>query len=292
MVISFFHNLIKNLLTFYLAYIAIKIILFIYKNFLRKRINFIKRYGENSWVMVTGATDGLGKVFCEDFAKLGFNIILVSRTLEKLEKVAKEIETKYSVKTHYIQFDFTTTDVEEYKTAFQEIPNKFDVSILVNNIGLLSKDYHMNLSVEECYKMAITNTMPQTILTKIFSKPLSQRKMRSAIIDMSSLSSICPFRKYSVYGATKKFNLYLTRALAEEYQNLNIDFLAVKPSLIATPMTGLKSNFYYVLTPEQVVNGTLNDLGYEKETNGHWIHKVLWNILSYFPLEVLYLLGY
>lgn len=41
--------------------------------------NLKQRYGENSWVMVTGASDGIGKGFCEEFAKLGFNIVLVAR---------------------------------------------------------------------------------------------------------------------------------------------------------------------------------------------------------------------
>ncbi len=41
--------------------------------------NHLKIYGKNSWVIVTGATDGIGKGFCEEFAKRGFNILLVSR---------------------------------------------------------------------------------------------------------------------------------------------------------------------------------------------------------------------
>ena len=51
-----------------------------------------QRYGENSWAVVTGSTDGIGKEIAKHLAKLGFNIVLVSRNIEKLNATAKEIQ--------------------------------------------------------------------------------------------------------------------------------------------------------------------------------------------------------
>ena len=51
------------------------------------------RYGENSWAVVTGATDGIGKAATIYLAKQGFNVVLISRTLSKLETVAKEVKS-------------------------------------------------------------------------------------------------------------------------------------------------------------------------------------------------------
>ncbi len=56
---------------------------------------------------MTGAGDGIGKSYCEQLAKRGLNIVLVSRTLSKLEIVAKEIEKNYNVETKIIVVDFT-----------------------------------------------------------------------------------------------------------------------------------------------------------------------------------------
>lgn len=61
-----------------------------YKHFLRPRRNLTRRYGSN-WALVTGAGDGIGKAYCHELAKSGYNIILLSRTLENLEKVASEL---------------------------------------------------------------------------------------------------------------------------------------------------------------------------------------------------------
>jgi 17beta-estradiol 17-dehydrogenase / very-long-chain 3-oxoacyl-CoA reductase len=67
----------------------------------------LKKYG--SWACVTGCTDGIGKAYAEALAKRGLNIVLISRTLEKLKEQAKIIEQKYNVKTKVISADFTGT---------------------------------------------------------------------------------------------------------------------------------------------------------------------------------------
>lgn len=47
------------------------------------------------FLVVTGATDGIGKAYCEHLAKLGLNIVLISRTQSKLDDVAKELGRFY-----------------------------------------------------------------------------------------------------------------------------------------------------------------------------------------------------
>ncbi len=54
---------------------------------IRPRSNLLKKYGEGSWAVVTGASDGIGVGFCKELAREGFNICLVSRTLKKMEEV-------------------------------------------------------------------------------------------------------------------------------------------------------------------------------------------------------------
>ena len=67
------------------------------------------RYG-GGWALVTGYYDvnGIGKAYAHELAKSGFNIILMARNQEKLDKVAKEIEERYNVKTKVVIFDFST----------------------------------------------------------------------------------------------------------------------------------------------------------------------------------------
>ena len=51
----------------------------------------VERYGKDSWAVITGASDGIGKAVALELASRGFNIVLVARKITKLEEVAKQI---------------------------------------------------------------------------------------------------------------------------------------------------------------------------------------------------------
>lgn len=57
----------------------------------RRRRNFLKRYGRNSWALVTGSSDGIGKAIAIALGKQGFNIILSARTEFKLDLARVEL---------------------------------------------------------------------------------------------------------------------------------------------------------------------------------------------------------
>lgn len=68
-------------------------------HYVRPRMNLKARFEGADWVVVTGASDGIGEALCHQFAESGFNIVLVSRTISKLNKVAGDVQSKYGVKT-------------------------------------------------------------------------------------------------------------------------------------------------------------------------------------------------
>ena len=283
-------SFVKVIIYSIIAINILKFFRFIYRCFIRKRKDFLKRYGNDSWVIVTGATDGIGKSFCEEFAKIGFNIILVSRTLEKLNKVADELKKlNPKIKTEVLEYDFAKkTDLESYNNAFEPLCKNFDVSIIVNNVGILYIGYFEGRTLENYYDMVNVNCNAQTVITKIFVDKMSKRTSRSCFIDISSAYTFIPLPTSSVYSATKSFNSYLTRALAEEYESYNVDFVVVKPFFVESLMSDMKADGYKVITAKQHVNGVLNDVGYEKETYGHWTHKIQAEILGRIPKFLVY----
>ncbi len=127
-------------LMFFYLFVIFKIyrlLLWIYRVTLRKRLDFKSRYGEGSWALITGATDGIGKGFTFSLAKEGFNIIQVSRSPEKLKTCEEELRNKYpNIKVVSLPFDFSKkVQLNDYSSDFSEILSKYDVSILVNNVG-------------------------------------------------------------------------------------------------------------------------------------------------------------
>lgn len=91
---------------FALVYVAARLAAFLYRLLSPVRVD-VKKFG--AWALVTGSTDGIGRAYAIELARRGLNLILVSRTQEKLDQVAKEIQSKTptaQVKT--ISIDFTS----------------------------------------------------------------------------------------------------------------------------------------------------------------------------------------
>ena len=100
-------NYITSCFLIYMLYKLLMLALWVYKIFIRRRLDLKLRYGKNTWAFVTGATDGIGKGFAEALAREGFNIILVSRTQEKLQKFESELkQINKEIMTHIIVYDF------------------------------------------------------------------------------------------------------------------------------------------------------------------------------------------
>ena len=278
-------NYITSCFFMYLLYKLLILGIWVYKVFLRKRLNLKVRYGKDTWALITGAADGIGKGFAEALAREGFNIILVSRTLEKLQKVESEIKLiNKEIKTHIIVYDFAKKkSLEEYKKDFKEVFNKFEISILVNNVGVGTSTFFKNMDIEEIYDHVSVNTIPQTLLTKFFLNRVLNYERKTAIINLSSASANFPMKALSVYTSTKVFNDFLSRSLYEDFKG-NIDILSLKPYFVESNLTKMKSNKdgFFIISSEECAEGTLNQLGYEKEAYGHWKHELYGAMIGLF----------
>mmetsp|Transcript_32643 Transcript_32643/g.32352 ORF Transcript_32643/g.32352 Transcript_32643/m.32352 type:complete len:125 (+) Transcript_32643:33-407(+) len=94
-------------------------------------------YGNDSWALVTGASDGLGLAISEFLASQGFNIILIGRNQEKLIQVSTQLKEKYPVQIRNIIKDFSDSskNPQKFFLDIKEQTKDLDVSILVNNVG-------------------------------------------------------------------------------------------------------------------------------------------------------------
>ncbi len=131
--------------------------------------------------MVTGASDGIGEAYSYELAKSGFNIVLVSRTEEKLQRVALKIRQEYKVQTRIIQYDFEGFGSPE---KVRELYDKFDsaladisqdICILANNAGKAHVNLIHNHSVEMCFNMVNVNVNAVMFVARYFLALFKQR---------------------------------------------------------------------------------------------------------------------
>jgi len=161
------------------------------------------------------------------------NIILVSRTLSKLEKVAKEISETYNVETSVIDVDFKSGP-EIYEKIKQRIVGK-EIGILVNNVGMMyeAPDKLLNLKDREqvIQDLIACNITSMPMMCSAILPQMVQRK-RGLIINISSLLAVIPGPCYTVYAATKAFANKFTTDLAIEYESQGIVIQSVMPGLV------------------------------------------------------------
>ena len=187
-----------------------------------------ERYGE--WALVTGASSGIGADFARQLAEKGMNIIIVARRVFNMEKIAREIEKSYGIITLVIGQDLTEPEAVE---IIKEKVGEREIGVLVNNAGygVLGKfhendrDYQANMVTLNCY-------VP-VALTGLFIDQMVERG-KGAVIFLASTAAYQGVPYFSVYSATKSFNLYLAEGLWGEYKKLGIDVLALSPGYTTT----------------------------------------------------------
>lgn len=166
----------------------------LFRLFQIKRLDLNSRYGQGSYVLITGSSDGIGRGLAEAFALRGFNLILVSRTQAKLQAVQKEINQKCpKIDIKIFALDFTNSFRAGFFDELFEKTKHLDISIIINNAALDACTHFLDAEEKEYLDLIICNTIPVVTLTKKFLPLLLQRKKRSAVINMSSISGIAIF---------------------------------------------------------------------------------------------------
>ena len=105
---------------------------------LKFRKDLKKTYEGADWVLITAGTGPIGEHLCYEFAKAGFNIILISKSNIEAMKVSKNIKKDYGVQALAIKYDFsslaTAEDAEKLKKTIEEKTKGKSIGILVNNV--------------------------------------------------------------------------------------------------------------------------------------------------------------
>ncbi|XP_055385849.1 inactive hydroxysteroid dehydrogenase-like protein 1 isoform X3 [Condylostylus longicornis] len=203
-----------------------------------------------SWAIVTGATDGIGKEYSRELAKRGINVILISRSSEKLVKTASEIVNNVG-------------RMYDYPEELEKVSEKVLWDIININIGA-------------------TTMMTRTIIGTLKSN------RKGAIVNISSGSEVTPLPYMNVYSASKMYIKGFTLALQQELLDYNIVVQLVTPMYIVTKMNAYSSYVMKggLLFPDArtYVRSLIFTLDKTPETTGYWSHGIQYALIKLVPL--------
>jgi len=197
------------------------------------------------WVIVTGASSGLGREMARDLAKRhNANVILVARRRERLQELQIELETKYRVQARVICADLAKR--EDVDRVFSEATSGADVQAVVLNAGITHFGHHHELSWEEFETMLDTNVKSAVRLTHHFVPYLLGKDQGGAIMLVTSMSGLQPVPYQTAYSSTKAFLTTFGLGLHHELAGKNLSITTFAPGGIATEMVennGLGAHF-------------------------------------------------
>lgn len=182
--------------------------------------------------LITGASTGIGAIYAERLARRGYDLVLVARSQDKLERLAATLSASTGRKVETIAADLSNKD--ELGKIEQRLAGDAAISMLVNNAGLGATKPLIDSTPEELDQLITLNVHALTRLTRAIAPGLAARG-HGTIINISSIVAVTPELLNGTYGGTKAYVLALTQSLHHELADKGVRVQAVLPGAIRTP---------------------------------------------------------
>ena len=185
--------------------------------------------------LITGGNRGIGASCCEEFAKVGANLVInYCHHKEEAEKLANELEEKYNIEALPIKCDVSKE--EEVEQMINTVIDHFGgVDILVNNAGVARDSLLLDKNEKEFKRVLEVNLLGTYLCSKYAAKVMLNQK-KGKIINISSTNAIDTFYPESCdYDASKAGVISLTHNLAREFAPF-ISVNCICPGWVKTAM--------------------------------------------------------
>lgn len=184
--------------------------------------------------LVTGGTYGIGMAMAKALGKAGAKIMFNARRDEMVKK-AEEDYKKDGLEAYGYVCDVTKEN--QVKAMVADISSKYgDIDILVNNAGIIKRIPAVEMTLEEYKEVIDIDLIGPFIVAKAVA-PAMIKKGAGKIINICSMMSELGRETVTAYAAAKGGLKMLTKNLACEWGEFNIQVNGIGPGYIATPQT-------------------------------------------------------
>ena len=176
--------------------------------------------------LITGASSGIGRDIARELSKRGYELILVSRDIERLNRVKEQLKTKVET---------VSVDLSVAENCIKLHERFRDIDLLVNNAGFGDCGKFTETKLDKELKMIDTNIVAYHILTKLYLQDMKERN-RGRILNVASIAGFMPGPLMATYYATKNYIVRLSEAIREELkkEKLKVQISILCPGPVET----------------------------------------------------------
>jgi short-subunit dehydrogenase len=193
-------------------------------------MDFAGRYGQ--WVVVAGASEGVGAALALEVARRGCDVVLLARREEALRQVAQEIRQETAAQVRTVVLDLSEPTAA---ALVADATAGLDVGLLFYNAGA-DAEYRsfLDRTADAARAMVQRNCVVPTELSHHYAKPMVERG-RGGIVIVSSGAAFAGAPNMVVYGASKAFDMVFAEALWTELHDQGVDVLGLMLGETDTP---------------------------------------------------------
>lgn len=179
--------------------------------------------------IVTGASSGIGAVYAERLARRGYDLVLVARREDRLQRIAADLRDRFQVRAEALVADLS--EPGGVSAVADRISGDPSVTLLVNNAGFSALKPLTETPDEVIVRMIALNV---TALTALSKAALVAFKARGAgvLINIGSGAGFAPYPGIPVYGATKAYVYLFTQSLQSEAEATAVRIQLVLPGAV------------------------------------------------------------
>lgn len=186
-------------------------------------------------VVITGASQGLGKTLSLKLATLGAKVILIARTESLLKEIKNEILEKNGIADYFV-CDITVQ--EDVTRTFNLIVAKFThIDVLINNAGLWTNNSIDSTHTDRILEVFKVNSIAPIYVTNQVL-PLFEKRKSGHLVYINSISGLemSENKDYSTYSASKWALTGYVKAIDAKYSGSDIKVTSIHPGPIDSKM--------------------------------------------------------
>ncbi len=192
----------------------------------------ISKLFENSWVLISGASSGLGEEFAKQLAHQGANLVLSARSQDRLERLASDLMRVSGVRAHALPADLAEPGgAERLCERIDSLGVELDH--VINNAGFGTTGSLATSNAAAQGEMVRVIAEATTVITRHFL-PRMLGARRGGVLNVASTAAHQPVPYMATYAASKAFVLSFSLALAAEVRGSGVRVMALCPGPVPT----------------------------------------------------------